>query len=1218
MLTQNIHFPADLPITEKIKEIQALIESNPVIVIAGETGSGKTTQIPKLCLAMGRGMHGKKIGHTQPRRIAARSVATRIAEELKVPLGSTVGFKMRFSDKTHATTAIKVMTDGILLAETQSDPFLRQYDTIIIDEAHERSLNIDFLLGLLKNVLEKRHDLKVIITSATIDLEKFSRYFNNAPIIEVSGRMFPVEIRYRPLLGELEKKTIDQTEGIIAAVEEATTLGMGDILVFLSSEREIRETAEALSKHHLAHTEILPLYARLSAREQHKVFEPHTGRRIILATNVAETSVTVPGIQFVIDTGMARISRYNYRSQVQRLPIEAISKASANQRSGRCGRVMAGICFRLYAEEEFLLRPEFSDPEILRTHLSAVILHMLAIGLGDIEDFPFLEAPDIRHIREGIRLLEQLGAITKLRALTDFGRQLSHLPVDPKIGAMILAAAKENCLSEILIIASALTIQDPRERPLEFQQAADLKHIKYKQPWSDFLSYLTLWETIHKERDVRSKNKFKNWCQTEFLSFSRIQDWIDIHHQLNALMTEMGYRLNDSPAKGPEIHRALLTGLISNIGNITEKKNYIGIKDTKFQIFPGSALFEKPPKWIMAFELVETQRVYARVVGRIEPEWIETVAGHLLKINYREPHWEKKAGHVMALSRATLYGLTVYDSRRVIYDKIDPVLSREVFIRAALVEGDFESTARFFQENRSLMDSVEALEDKARRRDILVDEETLFEFYDKRIPMEITNRPELEQWLKTIDEEILMMTENDLMRHDAKAITEQNYPSSISINGMVLPLTYHFEPGSINDGVTVKIPILALKQLSDSNFIGLVPGLLLAKIEALIKSLPKNYRRNFVPIREYALVVLEKIVGTDKVLEQISEALTKMSGVVIPMDAWDVNSIPEHLRMNFSVVSTNGEVLTTGRELSTLVLDSCLVSKGEENIDEIQKTLTTPNVHLSIWPEADIPQFIEINTSGVFVKSYPALVDCGEGVMLKNISSLSESHALHRKGVRRLILISEVKTLKQWSKSIINLNTMVLQYGSIGTKQNLLDDLITAGVESAFLSDYDLPRTRVHFETCLIQGRPRLGLILKTIVELIGLILKHYQIVVGMPSIQDTQQQLKHLIYPGFISETPLKWLKRYPLYLKAIELRLVKYCESKERDTLLQHQLDPHWKRCLERLEINPKIGEENANWVEYRWMIEEFRISIFAQTLGTLSPISAKRLEVLWQKCN
>jgi ATP-dependent helicase HrpA len=878
-------YPEELPVSERRTEIAKAIKENQVVIVAGETGSGKTTQLPKICLDIGRGVAGL-IGHTQPRRLAARSVASRIASELKSELGHAVGYKVRFSDHTRPESYIKLMTDGILLAESQNDHFLNQYDTLIIDEAHERSLNIDFLLGYLKQLLPKRPNLKLIITSATIDTERFAKHFNDAPIIEVTGRTYPVELRYRPLEAvDEEAKDRNIQQAILDAVDEAARLGQGDVLIFLPGEREIRETAESLRKHHPLHTEILPLYARLSAAEQNRVFQTHKGRRIVLATNVAETSLTVPGIRYVIDPGLARMSRYSHRTKVQRLPIEKVSQASANQRAGRCGRVAPGVCFRLYSEMDFINRTEFTEPEIKRSNLAAVILQMKSLRLGEVEHFPFVEPPEQKMISDGYKLLQELGAVDAAQHLTETGKQLAKLPVDPRIGRMVLAAKQEDCLEEVLVIASAISVQDPRERPHEYQQAADEKHRQFKDERSDFLAYLNLWRSFHEQKRHLSNNKLRKWCKENFISYLRMREWHDVHAQMHSLITDMGWRPNQIEAGYTEIHRALITGLLGNLANKTQSQEYAGARGIKLYIFPGSGLFKKQPKWFMAAELVETTRLYARLIAKIESEWIEQVAGDLCKRSYFEPHWEKTPAAVMAYERVTLYGLVINPKRKVHYSRIDSVEARQIFIRKALVAGDFQTQAKFFEHNKQLVADIETLEAKSRRRDVLVDEQVLYDFYDQLIPDDICDGRRFEKWRKAAEEknkQLLYLTREDLMHHEAEGASEAQFPDSMQIAGMSLKLSYHFEPGSEDDGVTVTVPLPALNLLQPQQFDWLVPGLLHEKICQLLKSLPKVLRRNFVPVPDFANACLRSLAVSDiPLIEALQQQLKKISGVEI-------------------------------------------------------------------------------------------------------------------------------------------------------------------------------------------------------------------------------------------------------------------------------------------------------------------------------------------------
>lgn len=914
---KNIEFPENLPVSQRKEEIQKLIAQHQVVVIAGETGSGKTTQLPKMCLELGLGTKGL-IGHTQPRRIAARSVATRIAEELNTELGDLVGYKVRFTDQISENTMVKLMTDGILLAEIQSDRFLNQYDTLIIDEAHERSLNNDFILGYLKQLLPKRPDLKVIITSATIDVERFSKHFNNAPIIEVSGRTYPVEVRYRPVV---ETEEQDQLQAILDAVDELQAEGRGDILIFLNGEREIRDTAEALQKQDLKQTEILPLFARLSAQEQNKIFNPSGLNRIVLATNVAETSLTVPGIKYVIDPGTARISRYSYRTKVQRLPIEPISQASANQRKGRCGRVSEGICIRLYSEDDFNNRPEFTDPEILRTNLASVILQMTALGLDDIDAFPFVDAPDKRNIQDGIKLLEELEAFHFVKAkfgerrqLTQVGRQLAQLPVDPRLAKMLLTAVKLNCLHEVMIIVSALSIQDPRERPQEKQQSADDKHRRFADKKSDFLAFLNLWQFIQTQQKELSKNQFRRLCQKDYLNYLRIREWQDIYHQIRLTVREMGLPINSQPAEYSQIHTALLSGLLSHIGmKESEKQQYLGARNAHFAIFPNSVLFKKQPKWCMAAELVETSRLWGRMVADIDPEWIEPLATHLIKKSYAEPRWSKSKGAVMADEKVSLYGVPIVASRPVNYGSIDPQMSREIFIQSALVEGDWFTKHKFFHQNRQLIREIEDLEHKSRRRDILVDERTLFEFYDQRIGTEVVSQRHFDSWWKKVsqqDPELLNFEKAFLTKEDAEQVSELDFPNFWHQGNLKFKLSYQFEPGTDADGVTVHIPLPLLNQVEMKGFDWQIPGLRKELIIALIKSLPKSLRRNFVPAPNYAEAFLGRVKPLEKpILESLIYELRRMTGVSVEPESWQLDQLPSHLKMTFRVIDDKGKKL---------------------------------------------------------------------------------------------------------------------------------------------------------------------------------------------------------------------------------------------------------------------------------------------------------------------
>lgn len=1234
-------FPENLPVNERREEIARAIAENQVVILCGETGSGKTTQLPKICLSIGRGVAGM-IGHTQPRRIAARSVAARIAAELHTQVGQVVGYKVRFNDRVSPDSYVKLMTDGILLAETQGDRFLEQYDTLIIDEAHERSLNIDFLLGYLKQLLPRRPDLKVIITSATIDPESFSRHFNNAPILEVSGRTYPVEVRYRPLVAEDEdERERTQLEAILEAVDEVSRIDRGDILVFLSGEREIRETAEALRKHHPPHTEILPLFARLSAAEQEKVFQPHDRRRIVLATNVAETSLTVPGIRYVIDPGYARISRYSHRTKVQRLPIEKISQASADQRKGRCGRVSAGVCIRLYSEDDYLARPQFTEPEILRSNLAAVILQMKALRLGEVEDFPFVEPPDGRMIRDGYQTLLELGAVDERHRLTEIGRRLAALPVDPRIGRMILAAKEENCLTEVLIIASALSVQDPRERPLDAQQKADEAHQQFADERSDFLSFLKLWEAFHEQAKHLSQNKLRKYCREHYLSYVRMRDWHDIHQQLHLLVTDMGLRPNQIPAEYDAIHRALLTGLLGNIAFRSEEREYTGARNVKLSIFPGSVLFKKPPKWIVAAELVETARLYARTVAGIEPEWIERLAGPLVKRSYFDPHWEKRAAQVAAYERVTLYGLTLVPKRRVNYGPINPEEARQIFIRSALVEGDFTTRAPFFQHNRRLIVEIEELEAKSRRRDVLVDEEVLYRFYDERIPQGIYSGPTFDKWRKRAEQEnpkLLFLTREYLMRHGAAGVTEAQFPDSFAIDGLRLPLEYHFEPGDPMDGVTVKVPLSALNQLRPEPFEWLVPGLLKEKIVALIKSLPKSLRRNFVPAPDFAEACIEAFTSREgALLDALARHLQRMTGVEVPREAWRPEELPPHLRMNFALVDERGKRIAMGRDLAALQKEhgaQAQQSFARLSMPEYERE------NVTYWAFGDVPEQVEFQRNGVALKGYPALVDDGTSVSLRLFDSPEAAAEAMRAGLRRLFMLQIPQQLKYLEKNLPGLQQMCLRYANVppppggpdarqdSRQGNLCDelkrDLITAIVDRAFFAEEAPVRTATAFEQRRDAAAKRLMTVANELCGLVDKILTEYHAVaqrvkgvvssVHLDAYNDIREQLNHLVYRGFVAHTPYRWLMHLPRYLRAIGLRLDKLALAPARDGQKMAEIKPLWKACLQRMEQRREERVHDPELEQYRWMLEELRVSLFAQELKTAMPVSVKRLERQW----
>ena len=1214
-----------------------------MVIVAGETGSGKTTQLPKICLELGRGAY-RMIGHTQPRRIAARAVAERIAEELGTPLGTTVGYQVRFTDKVSDSSMVKVMTDGILLNEIQYDRNLRRYDTLIIDEAHERSLNIDFILGYLRQLLPQRPDLKLIITSATIDPERFARHFSglptpdggvtgDAPIIEVSGRMYPVEVRYRPIVEDADDAGRDVIQAICDAVEELRREPPGDILVFASGEREIRDAADALRRMDLPNTEILPLYARLSAAEQHRVFQPHTGRRIVIATNIAETSLTVPGIKYVIDPGTARISRYSHRTKVQRLPIEPISQASANQRTGRCGRLSDGICIRLYSEEDFASRPRFTDPEILRTSLASVILQMTAARLGDIETFPFIDGPDRRNIADGIRTLEELGALERGR-LTKLGRQLARLPIDPRLGRMILEADRNNCLSEVLVIVSGLSIQDPRERPAEHQQAADAKHARFADPTSDFLAYLNLWRYLEEQQEKLSSNQFRKLCKAEFLHFMRIREWQDLHQQLHQVVRSLGMRPNTEPAPRDRIHMSLLAGLLSRIGVRDQtKREYVGARNARFAIFPGSALFKPArkqstdsqsrttnatqPDWVMAAELVETSRLWARTVAKIEPEWVEPLAQRLVKRHYSEPHWEKKQGAVIGYERVTLYGVPIVTRRRVNYGRIDPKLARELFIRHALVEGDWDTHHEFFHRNRAMLADVEELEHRARRRDILVDDETLFEFYDARIPEHVVSARHFDAWWKQARQEHPNLLDFDpamLVNDAADDVTQADYPDWWELDGMRLRLTYQFEPGSEADGVTVHIPLPLLSRVSSDSFEWQVPGLREELITALIRGLPKQWRREFVPVPDTVADVMEGLPRQPDgpLLPALERQLAEITGVAVPRTAWRPDQLPDHLRMTYRVVDERGKVLGEGKNLAAL--QDRFRQKVRANASAAAKSLERRG--LTDWSIGTLPRTVRQERAGFEVIAYPALVDEGDSVAVRVCESEAEQRAAMWRGTRRLLLLTLPSPMKFTQGRLTNQQKLSLSRNPHGGIPALLDDCAGCAVD-ALMADAGGPAwDEAGFQRLRDAVRPHLVDAVMAIVVTVEEVLRiAHQVerrlgsadVAAAPSLSDIRQQLGSLIFPGFVTTTGADQLPELPRYLSAIEVRLDKLARDPGRDRQLMAQVADVTEAYQ---ELVAEVGADAEGVAEIRWMIEELRVSLFAQQLGTAYPVSAKRI--------
>ncbi len=1235
-------FADDLPVNARRDEIAALIAKHPVVIVCGETGSGKTTQIPKICLELGRGSTGL-IGHTQPRRIAARATAARIAQELQSEFGRLVGYKIRFSDRSSPDAFLKLMTDGILLAETQGDPWLEQYDTLIIDEAHERSLNIDFLLGYLKQLLLKRRDLKLIITSATIDAERFSRHFDQAPVIEVSGRLYPVELRYRPLQQEKEEAVGDDErdlyEAIADACDELHRVGPGDVLVFLPGEREIREAAEVLRKHHPPHTEILPLFARLSAAEQSRIFKPHVGRRIVLATNVAETSLTVPGIRYVVDSGLARVKRYSYRNKVEQLQIEKIAQAAANQRAGRCGRVAAGVCIRLYEEQDFALRPAYADPEIVRSSLAGVILRMQALRLGDVADFPFLEAPSRKAISDGYQLLLELGAVTAEHALTPTGLELAQMPLDPRLGRMIVAARDEGCLREVLVIAAALSVQDPRERPQDRQGTADAAHRKFADEKSEFLSWLRLWDWYQGEVEHRkSQRKLVEACHENFLSALRMREWRDIHSQLHALAAEHQWLENQLPATYDAIHRALLAGLLGNLGCKSEESaNYLGAHGIKFLIHPGSALQKKAGKWIVAAEVSETTRLFARCVARIEPEWLERVGAHLLKRSCFDPHWEKKAMQAVAFERITLYGIVVEPRRRVNFGPLNPQQAREIFIRQALVDGEvsdeFERRWDFHTHNQQLMLEIETLEHKSRRPDVLVDDELIFAFYDRIIPEGIYSGASFDQWRRAVEREtprLLYLQREDLMRHEAAGVTSEAFPHHLRLAAVEYELAYHFEPGSPRDGVTLTIPLAQLNQIPAARCEWLVPGLLREKVMQLVKTLQQRLRAKLVPVPDFAAEFVAQVSPADKPLVMALIAFIVQSrglnarGWEITPDAFRPDALPAHLSFNFRLLDENGRQLALSRNLNELRAEW-----GREAKQEFSALHATPGEYtgMSDWVFGELPELMEVGVAGgQRVLGYPGLIDDGDSVSLRVFDSPAEAQQMHRAGLLRLFLLQFREQLKYLEKNLPGLNQMAMQYMTLGTLDDLRRQLIDLSCARACLVE-PWPAEAAAFRARCLEARPRLGLLAQEICRLVGQILTDWQALQKkLPgfkafggTLQDVEGQMARLISQRFIVDTPFERLQQYPRYLKAISLRLDKLKaggpQGVARDARLLAELAPLWANYERRASVLARQGLADVQLEQFRWLLEELRVQLFAQELRTPVPVSSKRLQKMWE---
>ncbi len=1247
----RIEYPQQLPVSVKRDEIARAVEENQVVIVCGETGSGKTTQLPKICLDIGRGILGQ-IGHTQPRRIAARAVASRVAKELHAQVGDAVGYQVRFTDRSNADNLVKLMTDGILLAETQSDRFLNTYDTIIIDEAHERNLNVDFLLGYIKQLLPKRPDLKLIITSATIDAEKFSKHFDNAPVIEVSGRLYPVEVIYRPFDEDDEDAhDIDLPDAVVNALDEITASSSnGDVLVFLPGEREIRECAEALRKHPFhghgsGRWDILPLYARLSAKEQERVFVSGGSRRVVLATNVAETSLTVPGIRFVIDSGLARINRYSFRNKVEMLQIEKISRASANQRAGRCGRVMDGVCFRLYSEDDFDLRPEFTDPEILRSSLASVILRMQSLRLGDVADFPFVDAPAAKAIADGYQLLTELAAVNDKHRLTAVGRQLAKLPIDPRIAHMIVSAKEFGCLNEILIIAAGLSVRDPRERPIDKQEAATQAHAEFSDDRSDFLGFVQMWNWFHEAiRHKQSNRKLVQECHARFLSYLRLREWRELHGQLASMVAESGWRPNEKPARYEEVHRALLSGLLGNIGFKSDDGGvYLGARGIKFVVHPGSGLKKRKPKWLMAGELTETTRLFARCVAQVEAQWIEKIGSHVARSSYRDPRWSRDAGNVVATEQVAVYGLIVVPRRQVLYGPIDVTVSRELFIRGALVAGDVNSRAPFLRHNRKIIEQVGELEHKSRRHDVLVDESAMFDFFDERVPQDTWSWVEFDKWRRQAERgnpSLLFLKRADLMRHSAEQVTVDLYPDSIELAGYQLALTYRFEPGHVMDGVTMTVPLAALNQIDERRCEWLVPGMLREKITEMIRGLPKGVRKHFVPVPQVVTTILGAIKpGVHALAPALAQTLHGKTGIDVSAEMFEKVELPVYLRMNFRVVGDDGNEIAMGRDLVRLRSEL-----GVKALRSFSETAASgfERKGLRRWDFDDLPEMVEVDRGGGKVFGYPAIVDDGDSVSLTLVDTEAQAQRTTRVGLRRLLRLSLPEQFKYLSRNLPGLAGMSLRHallreahGARGNKasvaDHLRDELIEATCDRAFFIDSgstatEPVRDRKMFEARVSRAKARIVEVANELCRLTAEILEQYQVLrtkmmedrfVSYPrSIADVRSQLEMLLQDRFVANTPFERLKHYPRYLKAVETRLDKLPSNSDRDVKWQQQLAHLWQMYTTRVEQDRLRGVNDPKVEEFRWMLEELRVSLWAQQLKTPYPVSFKRLERYWSE--
>ncbi len=1225
-----VSYPRELPVVQRRDELAQAIRENQIVVICGETGSGKTTQLPKICLELGRGALGS-IAHTQPRRIAARSVAARIAEELGVELGGLVGYKVRFGDKTSPRSLIRVMTDGVLLAETQGDRNLERYDTIIIDEAHERSLNIDFLLGYLRRLTRTRRDLKVIVTSATIDPKRFSEHFDGAPIIEVSGRTYPVETRFEPPENPDLEDLENLTASVVDAVEGFVRSGPGDVLVFMPGEREIRAAAKALRDHDFPgheHPEALPLYARLSAKEQQRVFEPHKSRRIVISTNVAETSLTVPGIRAVIDTGTARINRYSARSRTQRLLVEPISRASADQRKGRCGRIGPGVCVRLYSQEDYAERPEFTDPEILRTNLAGVILQMKSLRLGKVESFPFIDRPDRRLVRDAYETLHELGAIDDEDELTEIGEDLARLPIDPRIGRMLLGAVPEGALAEVLIIAAALSVQDPRDRPIDKRDEADAAHAEFAHEDSDFLSYVRLWRADSQEMARRSRRGADKWRRERFLSPARMREWRDIHRQLRDLLREMGMKPNREPAPYDALHRGLLTGLLHSVGHRGEGAEYEGPRGVRFHLFPGSALFSKSPRWVMAAELVRTTKLYARCVAKVQPEWIEQVGAHLVRREYSDPHWRRESLDVGAYEKVSLWGLTLVPRRIVRYGSIAPDLCREMFIDNALVEEDLPTRPRFLQHNRKLRREIERLEARTRRNDLLASPERRFEFYNRRLPRSVADGQRFESWRRRAEKgqpRLLFMEREDMLAPGAENVSTEGLPTAARAGEATLRIEYIADPAAEEDGVSMTIPIETLGRVDPARCDWMPEALVHEKATELIRTLPKDYRRMFVPAPDAARRALDSIQSRDRPMTQaLADALSRLSGTTVTPDLFRPEQLPRHLRVRFKVVDSRGEPLASGRDLGALQRELSSASRASLN------ELVAPRLRqsgLTDWTLDRLPERIEVKRNGAVITAHPALIDEGAAVGVSVFPTLPEAQRAMRRGLRRLLAIQLARELRRSPEDLPGFDRLRLLASATTDPDQLARDADALIAETAYLPPEIDPwqvRDAATFERLLNEGWNRLADAERETVRLLEQILEaHHEVELAFPgsppagaedSLKDIRRQLERLTPKGFLLDTPREWLPQYPRYLRAVQARLRKLSRggvARDRERL--EQLAPLWRECMERLDRLESGETPPRALVQLRWMLEEMRVSLFAQELGTVAPVSFKRLRGL-----